>query len=257
MPGRTFSTAFGFKNGRFGKTTKFRRGAGAGFTRSGARIIPGRYAGAYRRTGFYGRYNNYNRGGGPGSELKFHDTTWDVNPIPAVGTFVRTSLCLIAQNVGESGRIGRKCTIKKIQFRGRVRLNSFESVASPLPGDLVRFILYVDKQTNGAVATAAQLLDTDQVNSFSNLNNTRFRILWDKFININGHGITSEGAGLVSQAASGRYVQFYKRVNIPIEYNAAAGAIGEIRSNNIGMMVISAEARCQIDNSHFRLRFEG
>ncbi len=255
MPRRSFGTAFGgFQNGR---TRKFARGAGGrGFRRtSGALRLPGRFAGRYRRSGFYGRYNK-----SPGVELKFHDisTGLDVNPVPTAGAFVQTSWNLIPQDVTEDGRIGRKCTIHSVMLRGAVRYNEVDAAATPPPADLVRILVYLDTQCNGAVANATALLVNDAITSPNNLSDSgRFKTLWDKFVVMNFNGLASDGAGVVSAGENMRYFSMYKKVKIPLQFSGATGAIAEIRSNNIGCMVISAQAGCQITNSIIRLRFEG
>ncbi len=49
---------------------------------------------------------------------------------------------------------------------------------------------------------------------------------------------------------------FFKKVNIPIEFDATAGAITEITSNNIGILLIADGSLVNFD-SKIRLRFEG
>ena len=47
---------------------------------------------------------------------------------------------------------------------------------------------------------------------------------------------------------------FYKTCNMPIEYDSTTGAITEIRSNNIGVLLLSRNGVCTF-GSKFRVRF--
>lgn len=168
----------------------------------------------------------------------------------------------LVQGPGASQRIGRRCTITDILCRFNL-LRTVQTAASLTGADAggaFRVIIYLDKQCNGIAATAAMLLQTDAILSFRNLpNNKRFSIIADKILSFNtdaigaGNGTTND----TSTVAKHLIVQLHKKVFIPIEYSAALGALSEIRSNNIGIMVwahannmISVEA-----NSHIRLRF--
>ncbi len=223
-----------------------RTGGGRGFPQR-----RGRFSGYYRKSGYYGRY-----GGGAGKpELKFHDIAVDDAAISTAGTIQNTgTINIIAQNTTESTRIGRKCTIRGINWRYNLKLPAQASMSET--SDTVRVILYLDKQCNGATATVLGLLETDNYQAFNNLaNKSRFRILMDKV-----HTITSPSAiaGPVSGQAeiNGR---FYKKCSIPLEYDnsASTGALTTIRSNNLGVLLISrdGDATGVAFDSQFRLRF--
>lgn len=207
--------------------------------------------GKYRKTGYYGRYN-----GSPGRERKFHDL--DINgTIGATGSIIEDSCVVIAQGTGESERIGRKCTVKSIDWNYTLTLPTTTVFAEG--DDVARMILYVDTQTNGVTATVAApagLLVTSNFQSHYEMQNIgRFRILWDKTFNINvtaGGGDGTIGDSY-SRAISGNY---HKNVNIPIEYSSTTGAITEQRSNNIGVLVISKRGDIGLD-SNMRIVFTG
>ncbi len=231
----------------------------AGFTRrvrsrrSGPGRMPGRFAGYYRKSGYYGRYPGT---GGPigGPELKFLDTTVD-DLVIAAGGVVFPSMNLIPQDVGESGRIGRKCVIRKIGWKGRLSLPEMDAQPTPNPGDVIRMSVMLDKQANGAAATGADVLENNTTYDFNNLaNKDRFTTLWDKVFSINYSGLASDGAGVVSSGEVQRQFSFFKTVNIPIEFSGATGAIGEIRSNNIFIMLQGAGTIAGLA-SRVRVRF--
>ncbi len=207
-------------------------------------VVPG----VTRIGGYYGRYS------GRGGELKFHDVTVDKVAVAASGEFA-TSLNLIAQGITESTRIGRKCTIKSIHWNYQMVLPARDALSTPGNGDTLRAIVYLDKQCNGTAATATSILETATWQSFRNLANSgRYEILYDKQTNLNYLTLGSDGAAVISSCIVVRSYKFNKKCNIPIEFDNTTGALTEIRSNNIGLLVISSTGTCNL-NSEFRLRF--
>ncbi len=203
-----------------------------------------------RISGYYGRYNVpvIKRG-----EFKFHDVAMDDANISTTGTILQDSVNLIAQGTTESTRIGRKCNIRNIHWRYTIQKDA-ESVLGG--DDVVRVILYLDKQANGAAAAVLDILETADYQSFYNLaNSNRFRILMDKTWDMNAHAGGGNGTAVDSFAFS-RSTQFRKNCNIPIEFSSTTGALTEIRSNNIGVLTISERASTNFE-SNMRLRFTG
>lgn len=202
------------------------------------RIIP------TTRLGYYSKFTN-------GGELKFHDLDIDDATIAANGTIAQASCNIIAQGVTEVQRVGRKCTIRSINWRFNIRLP--EGVASSTTADTVRVMVYHDKQTNGAAATVTQILEADNYQSFNNLSNkSRFRTLMDRTYDLNtdlsGDGTTVDSPRFNINDS------FYKKCNIPIEFDATTGAITEQRSNNIGVLLLSKNGLCAFD-SKMRVRY--
>ncbi len=247
---------------RSGKRGKYRTpysSAPAGYSRARAQRR-GAYKARQRRQfrvgydrtgGFYGRYSGGN------AEMKFHDLDIDDAVVAANGNIAEDSCLTIAEGNGESNRIGRKITVKKINWRYDVRLSSTTTATST--SDTVRVVLYLDKQCNGAtavVATDAGIFANDNYQSFKNLANSgRFKILMDRT-----HAIQCQSAGgntatntwgeaVISQ-------QFYKTCNIPIEYDNSAtdGTISTMRSNNIGVLLFSETGVAKFASS-MRIRY--
>ncbi len=211
-------------------------------------VVPG----VTRTGGYYGRYN---RASGTG-ELKFHDVDVDDAVVATGGTIQNTgSINLIAQDTTEVTRIGRKCTIKSIHGRVLINLPTSDANATPALGDSVRYICYVDKQCNGATAAVTDILESSDIHSFRNLANSgRFLILKDKLININYAGLASDGAAVVSQGAVYHNFSWNTKCNLPLEFSGTAGALTEIRSNNIGIMLVGNSGTAAMF-SKMRLRF--
>lgn len=249
---------------RYYKSTASRRSRGnAGYKSSAARsstvqalrasrpMMKSTSLKGYARTGgYYGRYAPVN----PGSmELKFHDVDLD-DAVIAAGANVTASINLIAQGVTESTRVGRKCTIKAINWRYSVTLPSINAGTGTAEGDTVRVILYLDKQANGATAANTDVLESADYQSFNNLaNKGRFKIMHDKTYSLNYAALGSDGTTM--DAAAVRCDDaFYKKMSIPIEFDSTTGAITEIRSNNFGVLLCSANGVAGFA-SKFRLRF--
>ncbi len=204
--------------------------------------------GVDRTGGFYGRYS------GRSGELKFHDVDLDDSIIAAGGT-VTPTINIIIQGITESTRIGRKCTIKSINWKYHMDLPEQDAQMTPEASDTVRVILFLDKQANGATAVVLDILETADFQSFRNLANSgRFNVFMDKTFSINYMTLASDGAAVVSSNSVVRDYSYYKACNIPIEYSGTTGAIGEIRSNNLGVLLLSKSGKAGFQ-SKFRLRF--
>ncbi len=218
------------------------------------RGAPPRFQKGFDRTaGFYGRYAPLNP---QSAEMKFHDVDIDQIPIAIAGNIVNGgTVIIIPQGVTESQRVGRKCTLKSINWRFTIRLAEVLELATPPNPDVVRVIVYQDKQCNGATATVTDILQSADYQSFNNLSNkTRFRTLMDRTYEMNFKSLTADAA--TSYASNSQLVDdsFFKNCNIPIEYSATTGAIAEIASNNIGMLFISLLGASELV-SKLRVRF--
>ncbi len=211
--------------------------------------IRAQQAGYVRTGGYYGRYN------APRSrtELKFFDLDIDDAVVTAAGTIAEDSCCGIAEGTGEQNRIGRMCDVKSINWKYKIALPASAVVGRE---DTVRVILYLDRQANGATAAVTDILESDDFQSFNNLSNSRrFMTLMDRqhtLMSAAGAGDgTTNDSGPVSITGS-----LYKAVNVLLEYSNTTGAITELRSNNIGVLLISESGICSFE-SKMRLRFTG
>lgn len=161
------------------------------------------------------------------SEKKYFDTALSFNldatgEVPASG-----QLCLIPQGTGESQRVGRKVTVTSIYINGAI---GFAPGAGAISSDIATIYVVLDTQCNGAAAAVTDVLTgTNVVTAMVNMDNSaRFRIL-KKFV------IPMQSTAGVTTAYGQQYlpINWYSRCNIPLDYSADTGAIGEIRSNNI------------------------
>ncbi len=198
--------------------------------------------------GYYGRF------AGANAELKFKDVTVD-DAIIAAGGVLTTSINLIAQGTGESERIGRKCVLKSIMWRGSLSIPPLELEGNPGDTERFRLIVYQDKQTNGAAATALGILEAVSVDDFRNLANSgRFNILWDHHMVLNYATLSHFAVNSFSMSEVRKNFSFMKKCNIPLEFDNTVGALTELRSNNIGLLIVS-EGGTGALVSRVRLRF--
>lgn len=195
-------------------------------TRRAAKSYKSR-SGSTRISGYYGRYNNGDNGL---NERKFFDTTISFLADATGEVPVSGQLNLIPQGTTESTRIGRKCCIKSIHFRG----NQIYTPAADTVGCVTTYVyLVLDKQCNGAAAAVTDVLTSASmpIAMVNMANSERFVILkrW-----VHKH---QAGAGV--QAAFGRDIQimeFYHKCNLPLEFSSTMGAITEIKSNNLFLL---------------------
>lgn len=217
----------------------------------GVRIVAAQ-RGFVRQAGYYARFQG--RRAKETGELKFFDLDFD-DAIVVSGGEIQDSLNKIPQGVTEKTRVGRKCTVKKIALRYNWTLPEQENVGTPTAGDVLRIIIYVDKQCNGATAAVTDILESADYQSYNNLANSgRFRTLMDHTIYTHYDSLGSDAAAVWGMCEVTGGGDFYKDVTIPIEFDAATGAITEIRSNNIGMMYISKQGIIGVE-AKIRIRF--
>lgn len=177
------------------------------------------------------------------AEYKWRDNDVDVNPIGGMGSNYN-SLMLIAQGTGESERIGRRIVAKSIHWRFNFELPSRDDVAlsNQINGSIVRVILYVDKQANGAAASAALILQTPHFQSHKNMaNQDRFVFLYDKTFHMERGNMTANILTVNQYSLSAVYlpVEVNLLCNIPIDYTGPGAIMADIASNNISVLAIA------------------
>ena len=193
--------------------------------------------GLTRTAGFYGRYNRASlKNSTAVNELKYIDTSIHQQAISGTGvicpptdaTFVK-----IPVGTGPSDRIGRQVNVKSINA-----YLTIEKVAnSVLETNTIRLIWCIDTQCNGQPPTVTDVLTTASYTSFRNMANVRrFKILKDS-----EYILSSQNYNGTNFASVQKQVNFFAKVNTPIEYDASVttGEITTIRSNNIFLIAIS------------------
>lgn len=187
--------------------------------------------------------------------MKFVDTNVSLTTAPSTGVVIAaTAQGVIAQGVTETTRIGRAVTIKSIAIRGLIRMN--ETTTATSSADVVRIVLTLDKQANGVNPSILDLIESADIQSFNNLSHkNRFVTLMDKTMAV--RNIAAGGNGTAFECGRNFYYwKFYKRLNIPIEYENSTGTLAGITSNNIILWIISEQATAEVQ-CNIRSRFTG
>lgn len=212
--------------------------------------MPKALAGTYRKSGYWRP-----QGMSQAQELKFKDVGLSKTDITQAGQVFGTgSLITIPSGTGESQRVGRKVWIKNIGFRFTLNLPGVPNGVAGI-SEVVRMILYLDKQCNGVTALPLDILEDDDYQGFNNLSNKeRFTIMMDKRITLNRQATGSSDVINFHAEISHEY-NMYKKCYIPVEYSGTDGTIDEIRSNNIGLVFFSKVGAVADFHGHIRFRF--
>ncbi len=188
-------------------------------------------------------------------EVKFHDVDID-DAVIATGVNIQAAVLTIAEGNGPSERVGRGINIVTIGWRYDILLPTTTAAANT--SDIVRVLLVVDKQCNGALPAALDILTTASYKSFYNLfNSHRFSIILDRVHNLSSE--SGSGRGSTDTLSYGEFIiedDLFAEVDIPIEYDNSAtdGSIGTIRSNNL-VVVLCSKTGVTSFSSTIRIRY--
>lgn len=187
-----------------------------------------------------------------GPELKYVDETHFDGVVTTTG--VIHSVVTIPQAATGVGHLGRQSNVVSLSLRGTLWLNA--SSAATAPTVSVRMIVFVDRQTNGVLATPAQLLSTVWVQSFLNLDNSeRFHVLYDRVVAL-GHDCGAyNGTTHVWGENSWPINLDFKDLCIPITFDAATGDVGDQTENSVVVLFISNIASLASVQYRTRVRY--
>ncbi len=186
-----------------------------------------------------------------GMEMKHRDGAQVATGISATGAMAAINVFDIVQGITDSTRLGRRITMKKLNVRYAY------GIAAKNDGlnDILRVIIGIDHQCNGAVAVPLDILELATYKSFRNLaNKNRFTILRDTF-----HALNHPAGGPASTtttlfAESEGWVSFNIPMNLDFEFDGTAGATTDLTSNNLFILLISKNASAAID-LQWRMRY--
>ncbi len=167
----------------------------------------------------------------------------------------------VAQGDGESNRDGRKMEILSVHIKGLLRLIQQEAVGNPTANAVIRLILVLDKQTNGAQLNAEDVVTvtTVDVNAWRNLQNSqRFRILKDERFNLQTLVMTTFQVNDFSTCQQETPFEFHVVFKKPIVVNhtGTTAVVASIADNSIHLIGVSSNATSQITYVS-RVRFRG
>ncbi len=210
---------------------------------------------------------NLRIGGFLGIENKFIDHELGVTTLSGTwaggeldeGTALSRSA--IAQGDGESNRDGRKANLLSVHVKGFLRIISQEAAANPVFGGIVRLILVMDKQTNGAQLNAEDVVTvtTQDINAWRNLQNSqRFRILKDQRIEMPVTNMSTFQVNDFSTSQQEMPFEFHVVFKKPIVVNhtGTTAVVASIADNSLHLIGISTLGIHQISYVS-RVRFRG
>lgn len=183
------------------------------------------------------------------------------------GTGCTNSISVPAQGDGESQRDGRVYYINSVHVNGQCYIPPSESQLDPgIVGTLthVRIILYWDTQTNGAQATATDIMDSSgsvDYLAFRNLQNSkRFIVLKDKRVAIRPFFVNEGSANLFATAQNSVVWRMNKKFKKPIKVRCTGTTanVSSISDSNIGVIAIAdSVASSPVIRYQARIRFSG
>lgn len=145
-----------------------------------------------------------------------------------------------------------------MSLRWNINLPSEVDQADIGDGDIVRIIVFEDKQANGANAAVLDILETATINSHRNMAaKTRFRILRDFKITLNRQVAVTDGTNTSTSPLLTYTRSMWKKVNIGIEFDGASGIITEVVTSNLACLYISAEGLASITDQECRIFYHG
>jgi len=230
-------------NGSFGSRTRFSTGYKR--RRVGKRSYQvGRLPGRYRST--QGRLNK---------ELKNFDNIAGLS-IAANDSFtlpssLATGALLVGLGQGTTAltRTGRKILVKQVQIKAAVTMTPGAGAA---PTTIYKWYLIQDRQANGAYPTANTDIWASVVAGYEmrNLDTThRYHVMASGMMEFaSGAGVNGAYDPVVKQ------LDINHKCNMLVEMSSTAGAIGEIKSNNILFFATDINGLCSTAGSS-RIRF--
>lgn len=163
---------------------------------------------------------------------------------------VLSTLNPIAAGTAHHQRSKREILVASVQLRYVVRTNDAGTVA-----DRHRFILGIDKNPDGAAVTPTDVLSTDDIDSFRNIEDKeRFKIILDETFDMNIFN-NSATTGVTQIFKDKEFYKWFKK-SIPISFTNVTGALAEIRNNNFFAMAASqVTTNASIGKLYTRFRF--
>ncbi len=191
-------------------------------------------------------------------EKKFHDMLYTDDPLiedwAVLSHAGGQSLNLIAQGLTEKLRVGRRICVHNINIKGHVEFGAHASAT--VQRNLVKLVLVMDRQANGADGAVADVYEVETLglNSYRNLAAApRFKILKEEMLSLKPR-LSGNGTDIQANAAV-RYFNWSIKLEEPIEYTGATGAITEIQSVNFFLMGCSFDNSTAELSARCRLRF--
>lgn len=190
-------------------------------------------------------------------EKKFFDIASAAYSVNSTGVFT----LLFCPTLGSDfyNRIGRKTIAKSVYIRGSVALRAAAGfINSPVPCSMLRFIVFIDNQPNGAAPAVTDLLNTANASSQLNPNNRdRFLVIKDKQYTFDNWWASDQFLAFNHTISP---LKCYKKLNLETIFNQTnGGTIGDINSGALYMFWIGTNPAGDgegLANISTRVRFD-
>lgn len=178
-------------------------------------------------------------------EFNHFDTDATANPTTS-GDLLIPSMVLMQEGDESDNREGDKVTVTSIYVKGVLTLgyDSNKAISVLKNTAIVKLLIVLDKaRSKGATQiTYSDIFTGLDLNDFRNLETTsRFQILKEKIVHLHSNAVSYQsGLNAYSSFDVAKYVTMsIPKVNIPIEYSASTGAVGDLTKNNLLLIGIT------------------
>ena len=138
----------------------------------------------------------------------------------------------IRQGPSIGQRIGRQILITSVSLRYYWTPSTVDTTPN-----VNRFILFVDKQCNGAPATAAMILTSNTPTSYLNpFNRDRFELLYDETYQ---SSFCMLNTAVNKWQTSPGFVSLVVPLQLTVNFSGPTNSITDIRSNNLGVLLLT------------------
>jgi len=171
----------------------------------------------------------------PRYEKKFKDTATSAAMLEfATAGVVQNSFVTMASGSGNGERIGNRITVTNVNAH-LLAVTGTSNTNPGLDNTVVRVILGIDKQCNGANTAIGDVLQSASPYSFRNMYTlNRFVILKDKLFVMDPTIYMATNSGQV-----GRILKFSWKGQLPIMFSDATATISNIETNNLFLLVVT------------------
>lgn len=199
-------------------------------------------------------------------ELKYYDRAegFTLTTTLASAITAGASMNSMPQGATQNTRIGNRVRVKSIQIKGYFTVTGADSVSAGNHDEfdnMVRVIVFVDHQANGALNAAGDLLILPTaINSFRELDQSdRFTVLYDKRIAVQAD-THFEGTDGITSGIDKKYpFEFYKKgLDLVCQYDGTTENISTQSNNAINCFMMMEDALVAVGaNFNTRVRYTG
>ena len=187
-----------------------------------------------------------------------HDVTFAAQDIVAAGTI--NVLSAMAQGDSAGTRTSESIQVKSIEINFHINgdQSTLAALTTPFYQD-VRLILFIDKATDAADPTVAEVLTAATPTSARNATDSdyaRFRILFDRNYQVSDRA-TDTPAGIINNFPQEQVCRYYKKLDLPVKFLGTSAADTDLGLNHIFLLTLSLKTTgtCATFTGTSRIRY--